>query len=204
MKSRIPSLSGLRSLSSCRMNFGRSGRPKTWDLPRLSESTTPTAKKEVSGVPKDWRSRSNLDSWQRQKYAIKEKLNAQPWRPITKLPRAAIEEIKDTKRQYPGLKPDHFAELYGVSPESIRRILKSNWTPTVELVEEKEMKYNVNRKPYETRDKLAVRIANNYLNAKEKELGVEIPDSDKELIKSELLQQIKTNSSLLRHLQEFK
>lgn len=52
------------------------------------------------------------------------------WNPTRKLSRQQITDIKNLKVQYPGMKTKQMADFFLISPESIRRILKSKWEPT--------------------------------------------------------------------------
>ena len=54
--------------------------------------------KGKSIVPKGWRKDKNLADWQRQNFALKEKLDGQKWRPRKGLSREAIEGIRALKQ----------------------------------------------------------------------------------------------------------
>jgi hypothetical protein len=76
--------------------------------------------------------------WQIQKAALKEKLNGEAWNPRKKLSPDAQEGIRHLHQTHPekfttAVLSDHFK----VSPESIRRILKSKWRPSDEEAEER-------------------------------------------------------------------
>lgn len=58
------------------------------------------------------------------------------WNPTRKLSRQQITDIKNLKGQYPGMKTKQLADFFLISPESIRRILKSKWEPTDEEMED--------------------------------------------------------------------
>ena len=69
--------------------------------------------------------------WAIQKEALKEKLGGQAWNPRKKLSPDTMEGIRHLHQT----QPDKFttpvlAEHFKVSPEAIRRILKSKWQPT--------------------------------------------------------------------------
>ncbi|AOA62529.1 hypothetical protein PP7435_CHR2-0028 [Komagataella phaffii CBS 7435] len=80
----------------------------------------------------DWRKMKTLPEWKRQKFALVEKLQGSKWNPKKKLSRDTIEGIRLLKEKLPELKADYFAEQFQVSPEAVRRILKSRWEPTLE------------------------------------------------------------------------
>ncbi|KAF2708389.1 hypothetical protein K504DRAFT_468733 [Pleomassaria siparia CBS 279.74] len=73
------------------------------------------------------------EHWQIQKAALKEKLNGEAWNPRKKLSPDTQEGIRHLHQTY----PDKFttailAQHFQVSPEAIRRILKSKWRPSDE------------------------------------------------------------------------
>lgn len=85
---------------------------------------------EASDEPKE------RPHWQIQKAALKEKLNGEAWNPRKKLSPDTQEGIRHLHQTHPdkfttAVLSDHFK----VSPESIRRILKSKWKPSDEELE---------------------------------------------------------------------
>lgn len=82
-----------------------------------------------SRVPHGWRKNKHLPEWKRQMYALREKFGTEKWQPRKKLSREAMEGIRVLKEHSPELNAGDFAKMFKVSPESIRRILKSSWTP---------------------------------------------------------------------------
>ena len=77
-------------------------------------------------------------AWQIQKAALKEKLNGETWNPRKKLSPDAQEGIRHLNRTYPEkFTTAVLAEYFKVSPEAIRRILKSKWRPSDEEQEER-------------------------------------------------------------------
>lgn len=81
-------------------------------------------------VPHGWRKNKHLPEWKRQMYALREKFGNEKWQPRKKLSREAMEGIRVLKEHSPELNAGDFAKMFKVSPESIRRILKSSWTPS--------------------------------------------------------------------------
>jgi hypothetical protein len=68
--------------------------------------------------------------WQIQKRALKEKFAGDIWAPRKKLSPDALEGIRDLHVQDPEkYSTAALADHFKVSPEAIRRILKSKWTP---------------------------------------------------------------------------
>ncbi|EUC39010.1 hypothetical protein COCCADRAFT_420 [Bipolaris zeicola 26-R-13] len=82
-------------------------------------------------------------AWQVQKEALKEKLGGEAWNPRKKLSPDTMEGI----RHLNSTQPDKFttpvlANHFKVSPEAIRRILKSKWRPSDEEYEERMERWN--------------------------------------------------------------
>ncbi|KAF2678668.1 hypothetical protein K458DRAFT_316534 [Lentithecium fluviatile CBS 122367] len=77
-------------------------------------------------------------AWQIHKEKVKEKLGGEAWNPRKKLSPDAMEGIRHLNQT----QPDRFttpvlAQHFKVSPEAIRRILKSKWRPTDEEAEQR-------------------------------------------------------------------
>ena len=85
------------------------------------------AKKEAgySGGPEY----DKLPEWKKQTVAIKKKLNGHKWNPMKKLSRSEMESIRFLKSQFSNLSASDLGHQFKVSPEVIRRILKSKWQP---------------------------------------------------------------------------
>ena len=80
----------------------------------------------------DWRDYER-PQWQIQKSALKLKLNDAAWNPRKRLSPDALEGIRELHKQYPDkYTTPVLAEQFEVSPEAIRRILKSKWKPSEE------------------------------------------------------------------------
>jgi hypothetical protein len=82
-------------------------------------------------------------AWQAHKAALKEKLNGEAWNPRKKLSPDTMEGI----RHLHSTQPDKFttpvlAQHFKVSPEAIRRILKSKWQPSDEEYEARMERWN--------------------------------------------------------------
>ena len=81
-------------------------------------------------------------SWQRQKSALSEKFGPTGWLPRKRLSPDTLEGIRALHSQY----PDKFttpvlADQFKVSPEAIRRILKSKWQPNDEEEERRRRRW---------------------------------------------------------------
>jgi hypothetical protein len=86
---------------------------------------------------------SKREPWQIQKEALEKKFGEDGWNPRKRLSPDTIEGIRAMHRQY----PDHFttpvlAHQFRVSPEVIRRVLKSKWTPSPEEMEKRRERWD--------------------------------------------------------------
>lgn len=68
--------------------------------------------------------------WQKQELALRRKFKGERWNPSKRLSREEMESVRLLKSQFPVLNASNLAERYKVSPEAIRRVLKSKWQPT--------------------------------------------------------------------------
>ncbi|ODQ56356.1 hypothetical protein SAICODRAFT_48520, partial [Saitoella complicata NRRL Y-17804] len=75
----------------------------------------------------------DLPAWKRQKFALLEKFGEEGWNPRKKLSPETMEGIRALHVQHPELFAiNRLAELFKISPEAIRRILRSKWRPATE------------------------------------------------------------------------
>ncbi|CCK70767.1 mitochondrial ribosome assembly protein RRG9 KNAG_0F00980 [Huiozyma naganishii CBS 8797] len=72
---------------------------------------------------------SDIPDWQRQKLALQKKFNGAQWNPSKKLSRTELNSVRLLKSQFPDMTASELGAQFKVSPEAIRRILKSKWTP---------------------------------------------------------------------------
>ena len=78
-------------------------------------------------------SRSPREPWQAQKAAVLKKLEAAPWSPRKRLSPDCLAGIRALHAEYPTkFTTPVLADQFKVSPEVIRRILKSKWVPSDE------------------------------------------------------------------------
>lgn len=105
--------------------------------------TAKSAKDSGNHKSKDTKSakKKKPEPWQIQKEALKKKFK-EGWNPPKRLSPDAIEGI----RHLHATAPDQFttpvlAEQFKVSPEAIRRILKSKWRPTPEEMEDRRRRW---------------------------------------------------------------
>ncbi|KAK6535341.1 Required for respiratory growth protein 9 mitochondrial [Orbilia ellipsospora] len=68
--------------------------------------------------------------WQRHKDAVRDKLGGSQWKPFSRLSPAAVATLKQLKAENKGMKVEEFAPIFKISPDAMRRILRSKWTPT--------------------------------------------------------------------------
>ncbi|OJD35957.1 mitochondrion organization and biogenesis protein [Diplodia corticola] len=79
-----------------------------------------------------------LEPWRIQKEALKEKFGEEGWQPRKKLSPDAMEGIRTLHKSDPGrFSTPVLADEFKVSPEAIRRILRSKWRPSEEQEEER-------------------------------------------------------------------
>ncbi|SCU98387.1 LAMI_0F14400g1_1 [Lachancea mirantina] len=112
-----------------RTSFSAGKNSRARDVIKLLNSTSLTQKEREQG---HWKRDLRLPEWKRQKFALKEKLGNQEWKPLKKLSREQMESVRLLKRQFPDMSAKQLGDQYKVSPEVIRRILKSTWEPTEE------------------------------------------------------------------------
>lgn len=84
--------------------------------------------KSRANVPKNWRLIKSLDPWKRQMFALKEKF-PEGWNPNRKLSRDKMDELRERRKLDPSLDNTQLGSIYRISPEAVRRILKSKWDP---------------------------------------------------------------------------
>ncbi|KAH7398843.1 required for respiratory growth protein 9, mitochondrial [Phaeosphaeria sp. MPI-PUGE-AT-0046c] len=143
----VRSIAGVESsfTSSCRTQT-RARLLSTGRQPFKSDGTVSSPRKAaVDHTTKEdtANERSERLPWQIQKAAMKEKLGGEAWNPRKKLSPDTMEGI----RHLHSTQPDKFtssilASHFKVSPEAIRRILKSKWRPSDEEYEDRMQRWN--------------------------------------------------------------
>ncbi|SCV05307.1 LANO_0H04588g1_1 [Lachancea nothofagi CBS 11611] len=96
------------------------------DLIKLVNSSSLT---QAENSDKSLRLNSKAPAWKLQKLALNTKFEGQQWSPKKKLSREQMESIRLLKNQFPQMTASQLGEQFQVSPEVIRRILKSKWQP---------------------------------------------------------------------------
>ncbi|KAG7662310.1 RRG9 [[Candida] subhashii] len=74
--------------------------------------------------------RSRLPDWQKRDISIKKRYGT--WQPTHKLSREKMNALRDLKDLHPQMTTKELADAFGISPEAVRRILKSTWIPSDE------------------------------------------------------------------------
>ncbi|EJT69339.1 hypothetical protein GGTG_12958 [Gaeumannomyces tritici R3-111a-1] len=108
-----------------------------------------------------------LEPWQVHKEAVAKKLNGERWNPRKRLSPDALEGIRALHAQFPEtFTTAMLAKKFEVSPEMIRRILKSKWRPTPEEEEERERRwFNRGKTIWERNAALGMRVPRSWRNA---------------------------------------
>ncbi|KAM0806329.1 hypothetical protein BDR22DRAFT_22830 [Usnea florida] len=104
----------------------------------LSQSTRPSA--DLRTNPQKHKGRQ--EQWQIQKRALSKKFGTTGWSPRKRLSPDTLEGIQALHAQYPHrFTTPILAEQFKVSPEAIRRILKSKWQPKDEEKERRRQRW---------------------------------------------------------------
>lgn len=91
--------------------------------------------------PAPGKPQSKVDMWKAQKAALKEKF-PEGWRPRKRLSPDALAGIRALNAQFPDVYTTAaLAEKFEVSPEVIRRILRSKWQPSAEEEESRQERW---------------------------------------------------------------
>ena len=110
-------------------------------LEKHFRSTKTASEMKESGSEYE-RAKSRIGPWAIQKRALKEKFGEQGWMPRKRLSPDALEGIRTLHAQYPETySTPVLAERFKVSPEAIRRILKSKWRPSEPEEEERKRRW---------------------------------------------------------------
>lgn len=87
--------------------------------------------------------RRERQPWQIQKSALSEKFGSSGWSPRKRISPDSLEGIRGLHAQYPDTYTTPvLAEQFKVSPEAIRRILKSKWRPNDEEEDDRRERWN--------------------------------------------------------------
>ena len=139
-------------------NNGKSAK----DVIKFLTGNTEKVGKTVN--PKD----NKIPLWRQRDETIKKKINGERWNPTKKLSRENMDSVRLLKKQMPHLTASDLGTHFKVSPDAIRRILKSKFRQT----EEEAVKI---QKRWERRGEMIKDLQkNNSLNGKNGEVNNEI------------------------------
>lgn len=116
------------------------------DTPKEASSDTPKPRRRRTIAPKDPPPNDDKsEHWKAQKDALQKKFPL-GWAPPKKLSPDALNGMRALHKQFPETyTTPALADLFQVSPEAVRRILKSKWGPQTEAEEEERRKRWVRR-----------------------------------------------------------
>ncbi|KAL5089738.1 hypothetical protein Trisim1_005133 [Trichoderma cf. simile WF8] len=123
---------------------GEDGSKNTMTRAQLDRKGRPNSAETQStdSVGQSSKSRPRTqEPWQVQKAALKEKF-PEGWQPRKRLSPDALAGIRALNAQFPDVyTTDALADKFQVSREAIRRILKSNWRPSVDEEEDRQQRW---------------------------------------------------------------
>lgn len=90
----------------------------------------------------------NLPYWTKRDKSHRQKYG--PWNPTKKLNRQRLQDMKNIAEMAPHLRTIDLANMFKVSPEAVRRILKSQWVPNE--VDEDKLVQRMERKRSQIRE----------------------------------------------------
>lgn len=123
--------SNLKILTSPTQEDGGQNYPAAWSLPGSSKSTRSNDSGAKTTNDENWKPPPR-EAWQVHKEAMKKKF-PDGWKPPKKLSPDALAGIRALHAQMPEVYTTAaLAQSFEVSPEAIRRILKSKWSPNSE------------------------------------------------------------------------
>jgi len=124
-------------------------KPRKAKTEDKSTKTTITAAKKVdakkmtakSGMTDAFKPHKK-EPWQSYKAALKEKFGEEAWTPRKRISPDALAGIRALRANQPDVyTTDRLAEHFKMSPEAIRRILRSKWQPNEEEMDERRMRW---------------------------------------------------------------
>ncbi|KAF2273267.1 uncharacterized protein EI97DRAFT_480920 [Westerdykella ornata] len=141
--------------------------PRCKKLPTEAKAEKLNEKDQAKKATESEKKKKEPEPWQVHKAAIKKKLNGEAWNPRKKLSPDTMEGIRHLHQTQPQkFTTPVLAQYFKVSPEAIRRILKSKWRPSDEEAEERLRRW----------DKRGERIWSNLV-----EMGVKPPKKWREM-----------------------
>lgn len=108
------------------------GRISCPNSPRIQTYSTKKDKSEevfkTKIKQKEKETLQNLPEWTKRDETIRKRYGE--WKPTHKLSRQQIQDIRNIKDKMPHMKTIELSNHFKISPEAIRRILKSSWVPS--------------------------------------------------------------------------
>ncbi|KAF2447067.1 required for respiratory growth protein 9, mitochondrial [Karstenula rhodostoma CBS 690.94] len=104
----------------------------------FTNNARPLGNKRIPGASDATEKEKERPVWQVEKEAVKRKLNGEAWNPRKKLSPDTMEGIRHLNQTQPTrFTTPVLAQHFQVSPEAIKRILKSKWRPSDEEQEDR-------------------------------------------------------------------
>lgn len=108
-------------------------KPDHWILPEIPTGPEPTRlQRYIASQP-----RTNLERWKVEKANLQAKFQGAHWEPKKKLSPEALDGIRLLNKDHPEYTTEKLSHLFEVSPDAIRRVLKSKWRPDEATREER-------------------------------------------------------------------
>lgn len=120
-----------------------------WKLPDPEAELTKVIPEKITKLEAYMSTMKHKDIpyWMKQKVALGKKFGDDGWNPLKKLSPDAMDGIRALHGEDPGrFHTRHLADLFEVSPEAIRRILKSKWRPREEEAEDRTRRWEARGK----------------------------------------------------------
>ena len=112
--------------------------PKTWTSKPNPRITSPERTSRATSVSKP----KDREVWQVQKASLERKFGEQGWQPSKRLSPDTIEGIRALHVSDPkNYKTETLAKHFQITPEAIRRILKSKWRPNEDEAEDRRQRW---------------------------------------------------------------
>ena len=143
-RNKVPAVAAVSSVATTKPSTilkRKAGPSKVREAPRQSADQT-HSKDSTQRNPRT-KQQLTREDWQIQKDALKQKFKGQAWNPPKKVSPDAMEGMRALHAQHPGyFTTSVLAKQFEVSPEAVRRILKSKWRPGVEQEEKRRERWD--------------------------------------------------------------
>ncbi|CAG8468643.1 6242_t:CDS:2 [Acaulospora colombiana] len=126
----------------------------------------------VNSLPRNydpnWKTKP-LPGWLKHKYSIMERTGFEKWEPKKKVSREIMDEIRTLHEQAPEENtPKILSQQFKISPEAVRRILRSKWTPDPKRLERQKQKLEEKLSKLKAERKLKRKMAKEFKKLKKK------------------------------------